>query len=852
MPIATVQLPNGKIADIEIPQGATPQEIESFVMSQPEFAQQPSAPQAPEVPQPAQEQPQSFQDQIKPYRRSAAEDAKTMISAIYSGAEDLGTGIYQTAADLGVNFSGAKKVLSMIRPDLKEQIQSLTSEDISQILADKQKVKNAAEANNSFGFKAIKEATKMVPFLAAGSTTGKVVSEGLATGGKIAQAVAPIVGLSVGGGVGGAEISALSPQEKAGLGNRTMETAKGAATGAAFGTALGVGSKLLGATKPISKFTSSLIDRVRSELGNNEVSKKIATEQLKSGLAKEGVDISEALKQTSQEGKDLVDILDPRFATLNKGLKNLNRPETIKIADQSLARITDTTNKLQNKIVNLISDKKISPDQAGEILGRNSQKIFTEALQARRAKAAPLYRRGLESGTKVDLNTVLTQNTAEISDLLGVEGKELTLKSLLNSPVIQNSISQARAKSLEFAKSPAEDIYGRIYQKTKPVYKTITERKDIISNPITQRTDGFYSPMQRNVDLGAAARDIVPEYSTKTVLAKPAQYKIPDNDIRVLHAVDNILYDRISEIAQTGASKEQTALGIVRKSIGNLLDNSNSDLAKARNLWRKDTENLAFAKNSLIGKYAKYYNEGRTDELAKAAMNILDLPTNKIAKARQANPQEFSELLRFSIENRIASIQPLDDGVINPRAFTKAFFSDSGKNLEAAVGGDKAIVKGFKNLVENLDIRFQKNKITKSAMESQARSVRIPTGKTSAVNRVFEFIENRLVSSPEVQREFVNGLFTSEGQQMLRTIASSEKKVQKEIVDNFMQKIVTTNLATQSSMRGNNDAQAADTENMTEEQIRNQLIQRQQQEPLLMSGINPQTEAQKIKKRYYR
>ena len=831
MPIATVQLPNGKIADIEIPQGATPQEIESFVMSQPEFQAQPEAQPTQQIPeaaqQPAQE-PQSFQE------RNLGRVAN-FAKGIPQGLGNAAIGGVQAATDVGEK--AAQLIEKLYFGDY------LQMNTFGNRLADQVKARKAEQAQLPMSERAGIFLGEIAPTIAAGAGTGTRVAA--ATGSRIA-------GMAAGGGTGGAVSSALSPQEEAGLGNRAVETAKGAATGAAFGTGLGVGGKLLGATKPISKFTSSLIDRVRSELGNKEVSKKIATEQLKSGLAKEGVDISEALKQTSQEGKDLVDLLDPRFATLNKGLKNLNRPETIKIADQSLARITDTTNKLQNKIVNLISDKKISPDQAGEILGRNSQKIFTEALQARRAKAAPLYRRGLESGTKVDLNTVLTQNTAEISDLLGVEGKELTLKSLLNSPVIQNSISQARAKSLEFAKSPAEDIYGRIYQKTKPVYKTITERKDIISNPITQRTDGFYSPMQRNVDLGAAARDIVPEYSTKTVLAKPAQYKIPDNDIRVLHAVDNILYDRISEIAQTGSSKEQTALGIVRKSIGNLLDNSNSDLAKARNLWRKDTENLTFAKNSLIGKYAKYYKEGRTDELTKAAMNVLDLPTNKISKARQANPQEFSELLRSSIENRIASIQPLDDGVINPRAFTKAFFSDSGKNLEAAVGGDKAIVKGFKNLAENLDIRFQRNRITKSAMESQARSVRIPTGKTSAVNRVFEFVENRLVSSPEVQREFVNGLFTSEGQQMLRTIASSEKKVQKEIVDNFMQKIVTTNLATQSAMRSNNDAQASETQNMTEDQIRQQMLQQNQSIPSSYSQKELKERPAQIKQRYYR
>jgi hypothetical protein len=40
MPIATIQLPNGKIAELEVPQGATPQEIESFVMSSPELGGQ--------------------------------------------------------------------------------------------------------------------------------------------------------------------------------------------------------------------------------------------------------------------------------------------------------------------------------------------------------------------------------------------------------------------------------------------------------------------------------------------------------------------------------------------------------------------------------------------------------------------------------------------------------------------------------------------------------------------------------------------------------------------------------------------------------------------------------------------
>jgi hypothetical protein len=90
---------------------------------------------------------------------------------------------------------------------------------------------------------------------------------------------------------------------------------------------------------------------------------------------------------------------------------------------------------------------------------------------------------------------------------------------------------------------------------------------------------------------------------------------------------------------------------------------------------------------------------------------------------------------------------------------------------------------------------------------------------------------------------------------VLKLIQGQEPQVASKAIQRLSPKtrdFVLTNLLTQSSMRGNNDAQAAETENMTEKQIRNQLIQRQQQEPVLMSGINPQAEAQKIKKRYYR
>ena len=62
----------------------------------------------------------------------------------------------------------------------------------------------------------------------------------------------------------------------------------------------------------------------------------------------------------------------------------------------------------------------------------------------------------------------------------------------------------------------------------------------------------------------------------------------------------------------------------------------------------------------------------------------------------------------------------------------------------------------------------------------------------------FDFIENRLLSSPETQKQFVDALFNVEGQQMLRTIASSEKKIQEQVVDNFIKKVIITNSITQT------------------------------------------------------
>jgi len=100
------------------------------------------------------------------------------------GLEEVGLGIYQTAADFGVDFSGAKAILSKIRPDLKNEIESLTPQDISSILGEKAAQDSKATEQEGLAYKTGRFIGKVAPFVGVGggSITGMAVGGGLAGG----------------------------------------------------------------------------------------------------------------------------------------------------------------------------------------------------------------------------------------------------------------------------------------------------------------------------------------------------------------------------------------------------------------------------------------------------------------------------------------------------------------------------------------------------------------------------------------------------------------------------------------------------------------------------------------------
>lgn len=824
MPIAKIQLQDGRIARFEVPEGTTEQDVMSYVESNSaQFAAQP-------------QEEQGFQEAN---RSRVANFAK----GIPQGLGNALVGFTQAATNVGE--SAAQGIEKAIYGDVMPQqtFGSRLANQVGKLKEEQSQLPTSEKLGIGVG--------EVAPYLAVGRGMG------LIKGSAAASALA----------------SFLSPKEDTSLVKRTGEAVEAGVEGAAIGGILkGAGSvatpiiksqpvqKVLNTTKD---FTVGLKDRLLSQFGNETASKAIAGRTIQKGLEKEGVNVKDLLDDLQKNDHDLIDALDPRFATYGKVKTALNTPENIKKVDSSLANIKQSTDEMQQSLTNMVATKQLTPEEAGQVLGRNAKKIFDRSLESRRLKADPLYTKGLNSGTKILPTTEIPLDAKTLSSL-GVE--KLTLGDLLTSPIAKESIATARNKAEEFAKTPGGRFYGRINEKTKPVYKTKTDVQDVITNPIVSRSEGlpgFSAPIQRDIRLGAAATDITPEYSTKVVPSKPAQYKIPDNDVRTLYALENVLTDRIGNIKLTGASKEEAALIATKKAISGLLDNANPDLAKARSIWSADTKQIMSEGKSLVGKFAKMYDEGRTDDLAKAAMNILDLPERAIKLAKKQGPEEFNQILRSSLENKFAAIKPLDDSVVGVKPFQNALFKDGGKNLKAALGDDE-LFNGFKKLATQLDRGQARQRLARGAMENEAKAANILTGKTSFMNRTLENVSDKLLNSPQAQSELVDYALTDQGKELLKKIAKSKdiKTTENGLIKTFVGAGLLSKDDVYKALAiagGKNDLvdifpdiNAQDL-NMSEEEIKKSILQRGEEIP--SAKLKPEEvdqETKFIKNRYYK
>jgi hypothetical protein len=235
-----------------------------------------------------------------------------------SGLERFGLGAFQTAADLGVEFSGAKRVLGMIRPDLAQEIESFTPEDISEALGRRVAEKKRAAEKEGTAFKVTEAIGQTLPILGVGGVS------------------LPAIGAT------GAAASAISPLEEGGLQNRGIEAIKGGAISLATAGALktfGSGLEKLG------KAGKGLVNKFDERLFAGEVDKPLTSAMLKSRASK-------AFKEAEEKGAVLKESVSDKF--LKAAEKELT--EESRIGKKLLA--DSTTSKTLTKLKDSITGER--------------------------------------------------------------------------------------------------------------------------------------------------------------------------------------------------------------------------------------------------------------------------------------------------------------------------------------------------------------------------------------------------------------------------------------------------------------------------------------------------------------
>jgi hypothetical protein len=144
--------------------------------------------------------------QDRPSMTGMIETPSNLARGAIKGLEQTGSGIYQTAADFGADFSGAKAILSKIRPDLKNEIESLTPQDISSILGEKAAQDSKAREQEGLAYKTGRFAGKVAPFLGVGGAN----PVGLAIGGAASGASELMEDSSAGKRLGSAAVGAVA------------------------------------------------------------------------------------------------------------------------------------------------------------------------------------------------------------------------------------------------------------------------------------------------------------------------------------------------------------------------------------------------------------------------------------------------------------------------------------------------------------------------------------------------------------------------------------------------------------------------------------------------------------------
>lgn len=382
MPIATIQLPNGKIAELEVPQGATPQEIESFVMSSPELGGQQQMRQ-PQERVPTQPTQYVERGTLKSLDIGQGEAFATTLSNL-----PLTPRLYAATAAATAKLSNSEAVKDRNYADLYD-------EALSNQLS---KLRRAREEYPKQSF---------VTQLAADVVGGGGILKGLGLAGNTAkQALA-------GGAVIGGPTALGETKDISNLPQSLTDLASGLIIGGGGAVA---GQQAVKAVGKTSKALPSIIQKFKPNTPEKVLSKVITPEEAGTQARK--------LASKIEQG---------RITAL---------PEQ---GDENILGLTRLLGKTQgsNKVIaDYINKKSItSSKRVGDLINKNisSENYFDNIdniVKTRSEVASPLFKKGYEEGN-IALNQAMTSplpNNARV-------GK---IRELINDDRVKNVIAKAR------------------------------------------------------------------------------------------------------------------------------------------------------------------------------------------------------------------------------------------------------------------------------------------------------------------------------------------------------------------------------------------------------------------------
>jgi len=190
---------------------------------------------------------------------------------------------------------------------------------------------------------------------------------------------------------------------------------------------------------------------------------KSEASKLKKTLTREGFTpekARESLQKIQEEGKMLIDVIDPRSSLISQIPERTFEKATIETVDNYSKQLDRIGNKTKDEVLNLMSKNTISPMEASELIGQNASEVIKRQKKIRSEKAKPLYEKANKD--------MIPEND-----------------DIFNIPVVQEAIQKAKEEAAKFG----DETVGNLAKQPYNSLSVLHQAKDYLYRKSKDFTD---------------------------------------------------------------------------------------------------------------------------------------------------------------------------------------------------------------------------------------------------------------------------------------------------------------------------------------------------------------------------